>query len=113
MDDAKLKELRAWLEQRSAELTALADASAESRKPVELDQTTQGRLSRMDAMRMQATAKESDRRRQSELARVKGALKRMEEGAYGECVACGEDIAPRRLESDPAVPTCVQCAQGG
>lgn len=111
MDDLNVDRLRAWLEQRGAELAALVEASADGSKPVELDQTTQGRLSRMDALRMQATAQESDRRRQRELIRVRAALKRLDEDEYGDCVNCGEPIDPRRLENDPAVPTCIDCAR--
>nr|WP_245656972.1 TraR/DksA C4-type zinc finger protein [Meinhardsimonia xiamenensis] len=34
----------------------------------------------------------------------------MDEGEYGYCCDCGEEIAPRRLEIDPAAATCVSCA---
>ena len=38
------------------------------------------------------------------------ALRRMDSGAYGYCVRCDEEIAPARLELDPAVATCIVCA---
>jgi DnaK suppressor protein len=56
---------------------------------------------------------ESERRRQLELQRIEASLKRIEEGDYGYCVACGEQIPLRRLELDPTLPTCVNCASGG
>ena len=104
--------LRARLEARLAELADLTDASAESRRPVELDQVAVGRLSRMDAMQMQAMAKASERRRAQEATRIRAALARMAEGEYGYCAKCGEPIAPKRLEIDPTVPTCISCASG-
>ncbi len=103
---------RTLLLARRRELAAGAEATTQDRRPVELDQTTQGRLSRMDAMQVQAMAVETQRRRQAGIARIDAALARMEAGDYGCCVRCGEDIALRRLELDPAVPTCIRCAGG-
>ena len=98
---------------RRRELLELMESSAESRKPVELDQTRVGRLSRMDALQNQAMSLEAERRRKVELQRIEASLKRIEEGDYGYCVACGEQIALRRLELDPTLPTCVNCASSG
>ena len=36
-----------------------------------------------------------------EIASVKRALARIADGTYGECVRCGEEIAPARLEARP------------
>lgn len=94
-----------------AELLALAESSSEARKPVELDQSRVGRLSRMDAMQNQAMALEIARRRDIELGRIGAALARLDDGEYGECLTCGEDIAPKRLELDPATPVCIECAR--
>lgn len=38
---------------------------------------------------------------------VNSALYHIEEGTYGKCMMCGEEIEPRRLEADPAATTCV------
>ena len=94
---------------REALLTASA-ASADCRDPVELDQASVGRLSRMDAMQQQAMALAAERRRASALVRIDAALSRLETGEYGWCVQCGEAVAPGRLALDPATPTCVACA---
>lgn len=103
---------RERLEQRRAELTALADSAAEGRRPVELDQSRVGRLSRMDALQGQAMALETERRRANELRRIDAALRRVVDGEYGYCLTCGETIGEKRLELDPATPTCVDCAGG-
>ncbi len=103
---------RERLEQRRAELTALADSAAEGRRPVELDQSRVGRLSRMDALQGQAMALETERRRANELRRIDAALRRVADGEYGYCLTCGETIGDKRLELDPATPTCVDCAGG-
>ena len=111
-DGIDLDEARARLEARRAELESIAAAGAEGRKPVELDQSRVGRLSRMDAMQDQAMALEAERRRNLELRRIAAALQRIDAGEYGYCAACGEAIAPKRLALDPTAPNCVDCAAG-
>jgi DnaK suppressor protein len=103
--------IEARLHARRAELHEAAAAHEGDRRPVELDQTRIGRLSRMDAMRDQAMAIELERRREVELARIDAALERLADGGYGDCVTCGEPIEPRRLELDPAIPLCLGCAR--
>lgn len=107
-----LEAVRRRLLARREELQLLSAGTAESRKPVELDQQSVGRLSRMDAMQVQAMAQETERRRAAELQRIEAALKRLDEGDYGYCINCGEPIAPKRLELDPTVPLCIDCARG-
>ena len=98
------------LVERRAALQALADGSSGARKPVELDQSRVGRLSRMDAMQDQAMALETARRREIELKRIESALKRVETGEYGDCLTCGDEIAKKRLQFDPSTPVCIDCA---
>ena len=92
------------------ELTALLEAGDDETGPVQLDQTSVGRLSRMDAMQRQAMAQETERRRHNDLRRIEAALKRIEEGEYGYCVSSGEPIPRARLELDPAAATTVERA---
>jgi len=91
------------------ELRALSDRSKDSRAPVELDQQSVGRLSRMDAMQQQSMDLAREERRRQRLAVLGAALRRLDEDEYGYCLACGEDILPQRLEIDPAVTLCVSC----
>jgi RNA polymerase-binding transcription factor DksA len=46
----------------------------------------------------------------AEVARIDAALARIEDGAYGECVTCGEPIAEKRLAILPETPHCARCA---
>jgi len=109
--ETEMETYRALLTERRAELLALAEGSSGSRRPVELDQSRVGRLSRMDAMQDQAMALETARRREVELQRIDAALKRIDEGEYGYCLTCGEEIAGKRLKLDPATPVCIDCAR--
>lgn len=108
-----LREIRASLVQRLEQLHAASDSAAESRRPVELDQSSVGRLSRMDALQVQAMAQAAEERRAREAERIKAAIFRIETGYYGYCLVCGEEIAPKRLAADPAATTCIACASRG
>ncbi len=45
------------------------------------------------------------------IKKVEEALKRIEEGTFGECDSCGEDIELRRLEARPTATLCVACKE--
>ena len=100
---------RSRIEEEIAELRALSDNSRQSRAPVTLDQQSVGRLSRMDAMQQQSMDLAKEERRAKRLAILTAALKRMNDGEFGYCLKCGEDIPPARLEVDPAVTLCIYC----
>lgn len=93
------------------ELLATAAVRAEAGQTVALDQTRTGRLSRMDALQGQAMALATTRRINLQLQRIEAALIRIEKGSYGLCQQCEEPIATRRLNTDPATPLCIHCAE--
>ncbi len=102
--------MKAKLQAMLQELLSLEEVARESAKVVELDQTRVGRLSRMDALQAQAMSIESNRRRALSIRRIQSALQRIDDGEYGECLECGDDIDPRRLDIDPAASLCIDCA---
>jgi DnaK suppressor protein len=110
MDEDRIESFKRHLMQQRQELLGLQETADEAAGTVELDQTSVGRLSRMDALQGQAMSRERDRRRQIELQKIAAALRRIEAGDYGDCVRCGEEIAIRRLDLDPAAPLCIDCA---
>lgn len=99
--------LLARLEALAHEDALAADAAA----PVTLDQESVGRLSRMDALQVQAMALAGQRRRAAERGQIEAALRRNDEADYGWCIACGEEIAEARLRHNPAVSKCIECAK--
>lgn len=48
---------------------------------------------------------------QKELAEIKVALERIENGTYGVCGECGDPIALKRLEALPFVMYCTDCQE--
>ena len=97
--DIKVDALRARLVEERVELIRAGEADEESRRPVELDQTRLGRLSRMDALQAQAMAIETDRRRGVEMNRIEAALKRL--GEIGSVDRSPEYVAKAKDKKDP------------
>lgn len=90
----------------------VAGAIAEdASQTVELDQSRQGRLSRMDALQGQQLALETQRRQHRRLQAIDGALKRLTNDEFGYCFQCEEQITLPRLQFDPTVTRCVNCAE--
>ena len=109
-DSLRPEDYRQRLLQLRGELEALADTNDASADVVELDQAKVGRLSRMDAMQAQAMAQASGQRRDQMLRRIGAALKRLDDDCFGFCSDCEESIPTKRLDFDPTVTRCVDCA---
>jgi len=45
------------------------------------------------------------------LKKIDDALQRIDEGIFGECDSCGENIEKRRLEARPTATLCVTCKE--
>ena len=105
--------MREKLLQLRRELRQAGAAGDQSSGIVELDQARVGRLTRMDALQAQAMSQASARRRSQMLLRVDAALRRIDDGSFGLCLSCDRPINARRLDFDPAVTLCIDCAAAG
>ena len=106
LDKANLKKI---LLEEQASLLEQDVSDKDVRAPQQLDQTRVGRLSRMDAMQMQAMASASHERRKTRLIKIEQALKRIETEDYGYCRNCDEPIEEKRLNFDPTIQVCMEC----
>ena len=91
----EIKVLRQRIIDELTALNHLRTQARDSRAPVQLDQQSVGRLSRIDAMQQQA---------------LMVALKRVETSDYGYCLNCDDAIGVGRLGIDPAVTLYEDCA---
>ena len=98
--------VKARLEAQLAELEGRRDRIARDlAEPLNPDSSEQAvEMEDDDSLQGQATLLSR------EIASVKRALTRIENGTYGTCVGCGADIAPKRLEARPEAALCIQCA---
>lgn len=49
----------------------------------------------------------------AEAREVAAAIARIDAATYGDCVRCGEAIAPARLAAEPEAALCIACASDG
>ena len=99
-------DVRQKLEAQKAELNTRVDKiKADIGRGLDADSKEQaGQLENKDVL--DALANEAN----AEIAEINAALARLEEGNYGICSACGEDIDERRLEALPYAVECISCA---
>ena len=48
-------------------------------------------------------------REQGLLSKIDAALQKIEDGEYGECMTCGEQIGLARLKARPVAELCIEC----
>ena len=105
----ELIDLEEFIVGELARIREESESSEEEREAISPDVSI-GRLSRLDAMQMQEVAKEANRRREERIARLEVALDQLDEGTYGRCEACGDDIDYQRLKISPEATRCSHCA---
>lgn len=98
---------KARLESQMADLKArLARIEQDLAEPLNADSSEQA-VEMEDDASLEAQALLVSR----QIASVDRALERIAAGTYGECVRCGEAIAPARLEARPEAALCIDCAR--
>ena len=106
MTKTEMKKFKKILEARQAELALVLrnrDAIAIEKSADALDEV-------QHAAERELAIRNLDR--ESNLLRlVKLALRRIEEGSYGTCMHCEEDINPKRLAAVPWAPYCIACQE--
>lgn len=101
-------ELHGLLVALRSELEQSLDVSTESAATVDLDQPI-GRISRIDALQQQKMVQAQRTRQALRRAQVDQALQLFEDGDYGACRSCDEQIGYRRLHARPESPFCIDC----
>lgn len=111
LDKNTVEPLKALLLERETELLAeinsareAADAatSADAREVNDLEDLA----SKLERTTLQDAEVQRDR---NELADVRAALVRLNDGSYGSCIDCAQPIAPSRLAAIPAAARCLVC----
>src|ERR1700752_4580185 len=106
MTKTELNKYREILETKQAELEKVLrnrDAIAIEKSPDALDEV-------QNAAERELAIRNLDR--ESNLLRnVRAALRRIDEGTFGVCLHCEEDISPKRLAAVPWTAFCIQCQE--
>jgi len=109
----QLAEIRDALLSLRAELVASSADENRATDTVQLDQSTQGRLSRIDAIQAQEMAKAQQRRARLRTQRIDALLRNYDDpdGEFGCCRECEEPIPLSRLQAIPDALFCVPCGE--
>ena len=106
MTQTELSKHRAALEARMAELSV----GLRNREDIAIEKTPDA----LDEVQLAGERELAIRNldRESNLLRnVRTALARMNDGSYGVCMHCEEDIKPKRLEAVPWAKYCIRCQE--
>ena len=109
LDANQLEAMQTLLEELQHELEKQLHLGSSATQPVELDQQSVGRVSRIDAIQQQQMAIASHDQAAVMLKQVRQALNRIESREYGLCSECGEPIALARLQVQPFARRCIDC----
>ena len=108
-------EARQRLEAERTRLAGLKEGFEADGLGVESEEASLGELSSLDQHQADVGTETFNRERdlsileevEAELADVDHALRRLDDGTYGSCEACGKTIADERLEALPATRFCI------
>jgi DnaK suppressor protein len=109
---SRYNDLRVMLEDRRRELMnevhgKIRDVRAEGGKEREvLDQGESSEVDIQEDIEFALIQMKSET-----LNKVDAALRRLEEGSYGNCFECGDEIAPARLRALPFAVRCKDCEE--
>ena len=106
MNHSRSAEFREQLEQQKAELSERVDnIRADIGRGLDADSAEQAtQLENSEVLN--ALVQEGEQ----ELAQVKSAMLRIDDGTFGACTACGEMISDERLNARPYSGECISCA---
>jgi DnaK suppressor protein len=110
MDKKKIEYFRKKLETRQQELRRMVSRNQQDGRSAD-DEATQDIADRAaSSYNKEFLFSQSNNDRQL-LRLVDSALARIHEGSFGECVSCGKDINPKRLEAVPWTSHCIECQE--
>lgn len=110
MTKQEQQEMKEILDEKIEETKEEIEQLEELTKPVKPD-NAYGRLSRMDAINNKTINDKALREQKSRLQKLERAHKKLDDGKYGTCIKCGDDIPLGRLKFMPWTARCVKCAQ--
>src|SRR5258705_13952173 len=106
MTQNELNRFRAILTAKVAEL----ERFNRNREGITIERSAD-QLEEIQAASQRALAVSNLDREYAELRNVRAAIRRIEEGSFGTCQECDEDIHPKRLAAVPWATFCIRCQE--
>jgi DnaK suppressor protein len=110
MDKKKLEYFRKRLESRQQDLRRMVSRTQQDGRTVDEDSALDIADRAASSYNKEFLFHQSNNDRQL-LQMVEGALDRIREGNFGECISCGREINSKRLEAVPWTRHCIECQE--
>lgn len=110
MDKKKLDTFKKRLEERQRELRNAVSRTAQDGREADLESAQDVADRAANSYNKEFLFHQSNNDRQL-LQMVDGALDRIRDGSFGQCISCGEEINPKRLEAVPWTRHCIECQE--
>jgi DnaK suppressor protein len=110
MEKKKLETFRKRLESRRQELRHMVVRNQQDGRTADEEATQDVADRAASSYNKEFLFSQSNNDRQL-LSMVDGALARIREGSFGECVSCGKEINAKRLEAVPWTRHCIECQE--
>jgi len=110
MDKKKLDNFRKRLETRQQELRRMVSRTQQDGRSADED-TAQDIADRAASSYTKEFLFHQSNNDRQLLQMVENALSRIREGSFGECISCGKEINPKRLEAVPWTRHCIECQE--
>jgi DnaK suppressor protein len=110
MDKKKLEYFRKRLETRQQDLRRMVTRTQQDGRSADEDTAQDIADKAASSYNKEFLFHQSNADRQL-LQMVETALARLREGSFGECISCGKEINPKRLEAVPWTRHCIECQE--
>lgn len=110
MDKKKLEYFRKRLETRQQDLRRMVSRTEQDGRNVDEDSAQDIADRAASSYNKEFLFHQSNNDRQL-LQMVENALDRIRKGSFGECISCGKEINPKRLEAVPWTRHCIECQE--
>jgi len=110
MEKKKLDTFKKRLETRQQELRRMVSRTEQDGRTVDEDSAQDIADRAASSYTKEFLFHQSNNDRQL-LQMVENALSRIREGTFGECISCGKEINPKRLEAVPWTRHCIECQE--
>jgi DnaK suppressor protein len=110
MDKKRLEQFKKKLEARQQELRRLVSRNVQDGRAADEESAQDIADKAANSYTKEFLFHQSNNDRQL-LALVEEALARIREGTFGECVNCGNEVNPKRLDAVPWTRYCIACQE--
>ena len=110
MDKKRLEQFKKRLEERQHELRRTVSRTEQDGRAADIEAAQDVADKAANSYNKEFLFHQSNTERQT-LLMVENALDRIRQGSFGQCISCGEDINPKRLEAVPWTRHCIECQE--